>query len=332
MSRPRLAVLFVHGVEVSDPDFARTAMRLLREEFTRIAGVDADEALVLRPAFWAPEYEERQDVLLQRMGGESAEVVFDVLDRLAGAADRGSGLALLGMVATGLVRRLPGVPQFHFPTLRWLIVHYLGDAISYQAGTVDRDLYDGVHRRVACAMHELAAEAGADAPLCVVAHSLGSVVASDFFYDLQAEQGLHPVREKQITVAPMVASELGDTPLERGETLTWLHTLGSPLALWAQRHPDFGEPLVVPHPALARLHPRVEGAWTNVWDPDDVIASPLRPLNDRYAAAVAEDRAVHVAPWWLGWSPLAHPFYWNDLGVVTPMATSLARAWHRMAR
>ena len=326
MSRRRLAVMFVHGVEVADPDFAATAMRLLGEEFTRIAGVEADEALVMEPGFWAPEYEQRQDQLLQRMGGGPAQQVFDVLDRLAGAADRGSSLALLAMIASGVVRSLPGVPQFHFPTLRWLIVHYLGDALSYQAGPVDRDLYDGVHRRLARAVHTLAAEAGPDAPLCVVAHSLGTVVSSNFFYDLQAGQDLHPGRQTPIAVAPMVAAELGDTPMERGETLAWFHTLGSPLALWAQRHPDFGEPQTVPHPALAGLHPRVEGGWSNVWDPDDVIASPLRTLNERYGAAVTEDRAVAVAPWWLGWSPLAHPFYWNDLRVVTPIATSLARA------
>ena len=330
MSTPRLAVMFVHGVEVADPRFAETAIRLLREEFTRIAGVDADEALAIRPAFWAPEYEGRQDVLLQRMGGGPAQRAFDVLDHLAGEADRGSTLALLAMVASGLIRSIPGVPQFHFPTLRWLIVHYLGDAISYQAGAVDRDLYDGVHRRVATAVHELAVDTGGDAPLCVVAHSLGTVVTSNFFYDLQAAQGLHPTREKKIMVAPMVAAELGDTPLERGETLAWLHTLGSPLALWAQRFPDFGDPLTVPHPALARSHPRVEGSWVNVWDPDDVIASPLRPLNSRYGDAVAEDRTVRVAPWWLGWTPLVHPYYWNDLRVITPIATSLAQAWHRM--
>lgn len=332
MSRPRLAVLFVHGVEVADPDFAATATALLRREFTRIAGVDADEALAIRPAFWAPEYERRQDVLLQRMGGGRAKRVFDVLDRLAGWTDRGSSAALLALLASGLVRSLPGVPQFHFPTLRWLIVKYLGDAISYQPGAVDRDLYDGVHRRLATAVHALADDTGGDAPLAVVAHSLGTVVASNFFYDLQSEQGLHPTRDTGISVAPMVAAELGDTPLERGETLTWFHTLGSPLALWAQRFPDFGVPLTVPHPALATHHPRVQGAWVNVWDPDDVIASPLRPLNEHYAAAVDEDRPVAVAPWWLGWSPLAHPYYWNDRRVVTPIATSLARAWHRLER
>jgi len=326
----RLAVMLVHGVEIADERFADTAIGLLREEFTRIAGVDADEALVIRTAFWAPVYEKRQDKLLRRMGGEPAEQVFDLLDWLAGATDRGNPLALLGMVATGLVRALPGVPQFHWPTLRWLIVHYLGDAITYQAGAVDSGLYDAVHRVLAGALHELAVEAGDDAPLCVVAHSLGTVVSSNFLYDLQVAGGLHSSQDGRIKVADTVAAELDDTPVERGETLAWFHTLGSPLALWAQRHPDFGEPLTVPHPALARLHPGVEGEWVNVWDADDVVASPLRPLNDRYRAAVAEDRPVSLRPRWLSWTPLAHPFYWNDRAVITPIATSLARAWHRM--
>ena len=329
MSRPRLAVMFVHGVEIGDPDFAATATDLLKREFTRIAGVDADEALAIRPAFWGGVYERRQSVLLDRIGGGPARTVFGVLDKLGGAADRGSSLALLAMVATGLVRSLPGVPQFHFPTLRWLIVHYLGDAISYQAGAIDRALYDGVHRVLAETLHDLAVDTGGDAPLAVVAHSLGTVVSSDFFYDQQGAQGLHPARAS-VPVSSDVTGVLGDTPLERGETFAWFHTLGSPLALWAQRHPGFGEPVRVPHPDLARHHPRVEGAWVNVWDPDDVIAAPLRPLNASYERMVTEDRAVAVGPGWLGWSPLAHPFYWNDVRVVRPIATSLARAWHRL--
>jgi hypothetical protein len=323
----KLAVLYVHGVEIADERFAETSVAMLREEFGRIAGVDPDEALCIRTAYWAPVYEAHQTKLLDRMGGAGGRRVFGLLDSLGGAADRGSVSALLGLVASGLVRSLPGVPGFHFPTLRWLVVHYLGDAITYQAGAVDRDRYDQVHRVLARALHELAADAGPTAPLCVVAHSLGTVVASNFFYDLQVAGGLY--QSRSAGVSPLVSAELDDTPLERGETLGWLHTLGSPLALWAQRHPDFGMPITVPHPELARHHPRAGGEWVNVWDPDDVIASPLRPLNDRYAEAVAEDRSVAVAPWWLGWTPLAHPFYWNDRRVVTPIATSLARAWHR---
>jgi hypothetical protein len=324
----RLAVMYVHGVEIADDRFAETSIALLKEEFGRIAGVDPDEALSIRTAFWAPVYEARESKLLERMGGARARAVFSFLDRLGGATDRGSVTALLGLIASGLVRSLPGSPDFHFPTLRWLIVRYLGDAISYQAGAVDREQYDQVHRLLARALHGLALDAGPDAPLCVIAHSLGSVVTSDFFYDLQVAGGLYESRSAG--VSPLVSAELDDTPLERGETLGWLRTLGSPLALWAQRHPDFGVPITVPHPELARLHPRAGGEWVNVWDPDDVVASPLRPLNERYDAAVAADDMVQVAPWWLGWTPLAHPFYWNDRRVITPIATSLARAWHRL--
>lgn len=324
----KLAVMYVHGVEIADRRFAETSIALLKEEFGRIAGVAADDALSIRTAFWAPVYEQRQTLLLNRMGGARAKKVFALLDALGGATDRGSVTALLGLVASGLVRSLPGSPDLHFPTLRWLIVHYLGDAITYQAGAVDRELYDDVHRILAAALHDLAVDAGPTAPLCVVSHSLGTVVTSNFFYDMQVADGLHESRSAG--VAPRVAAELDDTPVERGETFAWLHTLGSPLALWAQRHPDFGTPITVPHPALAELHPRAEGGWVNVWDPDDVIASPLRPLNDRYEKAVTEDRQTQVAPWWLGWTPLAHPFYWNDRRVMTPIATSLARAWHRL--
>jgi hypothetical protein len=325
----KLAVMYVHGVEIADANFAETSIALLREEFGRIAGVDPDEALSIRTAFWAPVYEGRQSTLLDRMGGDRARRVFGILDALGSATDRGSVTALLGLIASGLVRVLPGNPTFHYPTLRWLIVNYVGDAIAYQAGAVDRELYDRVHRVLAAALHDLAADAGPTAPLCVIAHSLGTVVTSDFVYDLQVAGGLYEGRSAGIS--PLVGAELDDTPMERGETLAWFHSLGSPLALWAQRHPDFGLPITVPHPELARLHPRAGGEWINVWDPDDVIASPLRPLNGAYTHAVAEDRTVQVAPWWLGWTPLAHPFYWNDRRVVQPIASSLAQAWHRLA-
>jgi hypothetical protein len=86
----------------------------------------------------------------------------------------------------------------------------------------------------------------------------------------------------------------------------------------------------VPHPEFAEHHPDQRGEWVNVYDPDDVIASPLRPLSDAWARAVREDRRVGVGPWWLGWTPLAHPYYWNDRRVVTPIASQLAQAWHRL--
>lgn len=96
---------------------------------------------------------------------------------------------MLKLAASGLVRRLPHTPRFRFPALRWLVVHYIGDAVAYQVNGRERELYDQVHAVLARILGELAKEAGEDARLCVVAHSLSSVVASNFFYDLQVQHG-----------------------------------------------------------------------------------------------------------------------------------------------
>jgi hypothetical protein len=318
----RLAVMYVHGVESAGDHYAATAIALLESEFTRIAGVDAGEALAIKPAYWAPVFEPTQTELSRRVGGDRAQWLLQLLDVLAGRASQGSTTALLAAAATSGLRWFPGSGPLHFPTLRWLVVHYLGDAITYQSGEGgDRDHYARVHAVLAHALHQLAIEAGPDAPLCVLGHSLGTVVASDFLADLQK-----PAYDRSTAVA----EELADTAIERGETLGWYYSLGSPLALWAQRHRDFGEPLTVPAPDFGRWHPEQSGEWVNVWDPDDVVSSPLRGLSDRWAEAVREDREVSTGPWWLGWTPLSHTYYWNDRSVVTPIATQLAQAWHRL--
>jgi hypothetical protein len=323
VSDRKLAVMLVHGVESAGEQYAARATELLRSEFTRIAGVSADEALVIEPAFWAPVFEPGQEQLSERLSGPGAKWLLNMLDALAARASQGSTPALLAAAATAGLRWLPGLENAHFPTLRWLIVHYLGDAVAYHSGTDGTGHYEQVQAVLARSLHELALKAGDDAPLAVLGHSLGSVVSSDFLYDLQGVAHGTPLY-------PGARAALDDTPIERGETFGWYYTLGSPLALWAQRHPDFGVPLTVPHPEFAEHHPDQRGEWVNVYDPDDVIASPLRPLSDAWAGAVREDRRVGVGPWWLGWTPLAHPYYWNDRRVVTPIASQLAQAWHRL--
>ena len=80
----KIAVMLVHGVESAGEQYAARAMRLLREEFERIAGVPADDALVIEPAFWAPVFEPGQEQLSDRIGGRGARRLAGVLDVLAG--------------------------------------------------------------------------------------------------------------------------------------------------------------------------------------------------------------------------------------------------------
>jgi hypothetical protein len=325
----KLAVMFIHGVEISDPHFADTATRLLQKSFQAQTGVDADDALVIKPAFWVPVVNASQDSLLDSIGGGGAKAYFRTLSKWATAVDAGSTIDLVKLVASGLVRQLPWARDFHFPTLRWLAIHYVGDAVAYQINSSDRVLYDGVHAVVAATMRELAAEAGEDAPLCVIAHSLGTVIASNFFYDLEVESGCFG--EPRSLIPRRTREQLGTSPLERGETLTFLYTLGSPIALWAGRLPDCGTPVIVPHPKAARHNPNILGEWVNIFDRDDLVGTPLKHLNALYDKQVTEDRATPAGPWWLSWTPLSHPWYWNDPRVLKPIANSLAQAWQAIA-
>lgn len=207
-----------------------------------------------------------------------------------------------------------------FSLARGFLISYLGDAIAYQITPSDRRAYDLIHEVFADALRALADEAGPDAPLCVIAHSLGSIIASNYLYDLQ-EEFHRPI------VPDSVRARMGDTPLERGETLSLFYTLGSPLALWSLRYPDFGRPVEVPSPRLARYHPDLDGEWVNFYDKDDVVATPLKPLNDDYGRVVKEDRPLNVGTWLTRWNPFSHLSYWTNPALIERVAAGLIRTW-----
>lgn len=159
-----------------------------------------------------------------------------------------------------------------------------------------------------------------DAPLFVLSHSLGTVISSDFFYDRQRDAGLFGGE----------ARAQAATPLERGETLASLYTLGSVIALFTLRFSDdeLNRPVIVPDPRLGAHHPGVGGGWTNIYDPDDVVASALSTLGDHYAQALHDERRT-VGPRLLNATPLSHLGYWNDPSIMKSIGQAMAQALPR---
>jgi hypothetical protein len=213
--------------------------------------------------------------------------------------------------------------------LRWKALHrflldFAGDAIAYQTTPRHRETYDAVHAVFARAMKTLAERAGPTAPLCVIGHSLGSVIASNFLYDLHEEHERPMLAEK-------VKDAKGESPLERGETLAHLYTLGSPLVFWSLRRGGFDKPVQVPSPYLPSHRPGLPGEWVNFFDVDDPIAWPLKPLNEAYDAGVTEDLAVRSGPGLLGWTPVSHQHYGSTRKVASRIAEGLARTWRALA-
>ena len=279
----KIAVAIIHGVGKQDPTFADGMAQELKGRFAKELGQqiqDPASELAILPVYWAPAVQDAEEELWRRM-------------------KRGG--------------------EMDFTTLRRFLVDFAADAIAYQPTPKDRRIYDGIHEKFAESLNRLAAEAGEKAPLCVIAHSLGSVIASNYFYDLQ-----HP---KRPLIAARVKKKIGDTPLERGETFTLFYTLGSPIAMWSLRYPNFGVPIEVPSPGLSKHYPDLAGEWVNYYDEDDVIAYPLKTLNEAYRKAIKADREINAGGLLSSWNPVSHLGYWTDNDVTKPIARELARTW-----
>lgn len=286
MPKP-VAVAVVHGVGIQGSDFAEPMIAELTERFAGELGMEREEAaeqLVFEAVHWAP--------VLQ--GAE-----------------------------TKLWRQVSARGDLDFVRLRKFVVDFAGDAIAYQPLPRSREVYDSVHAVLAAALRALARTAGGKAPLCVIAHSLGTIISSNYFYDLSQSR-------RPGMVSKAVRELKKRTPLENGETLTLLYTLGSPIAVWSLRYEDFGVPIPVPAPRLEDHHPGLNGEWVNFYDPDDIIGYPLRSLNDAYRRSVDEDVAVNVGGPLSSWNPLSHTGYWGDDDVTKPIARSLARVWRQI--
>lgn len=221
-------------------------------------------------------------------------------------------------------RRLYKGGQMRFNKARGVMIDLVADGIAYQPTEHGRYAYDHIHRIFAQTLHTLAEEAGPKAPLCVVAHSLGTIIASNYIYDLQVH-----FSHQQI-IPETIAEVMGDTPLERGETLSLLYTLGSPLALWSLRYTEFGRPIDFPAPQLYRHYPNLPTEWINFYDADDIIGFPLKTLNAEYERIVTADREVNVGGLLEQWNPLSHLGYWTDKDIVEPIAESLTRVWQTL--
>ncbi|RDW16938.1 chemotaxis protein [Oceanobacillus arenosus] len=276
----KIAIAILHGMGTPKEDFAEELIKRISKQFAKKLPCEKVEtALAFEPVFWSSIFEPNQAELWNKMQ-QSANLDF---------------------------RRL-----------RRFVIEFLGDAIAYQPTIYGNQNYDKVHFYVASAINRLREKAGSDAPLCVISHSLGTIVASNYFYDLQFK------RENRGIVT---RRWMNQTPIEQCETLTLFYTLGSPMVLWSLRYTDFGSPITIPSPRIREFYPNVEGEWLNFYDKDDVLAYPLKGMNEAYNQAVTKDVAVNAGGILTSWTPLSHRNYDKDNEVIDPIVDGLIRTW-----
>jgi len=175
------------------------------------------------------------------------------------------------------------------------VMSALGDPATYLSGffKADRPAYGDIHECVRTTLAALEARLAPDAPLVVLAHSLGSVIASNYIWDEQ--HGGQPI---------------GRTAFERMETLTALITYGSNIPLFLPpRRPAVC--VRFPHPSLPPALAAV-AVWENVYDPDDILGYPLSEIWDDTQGTHIVDSPINAGVWPVSETPFSHAMYDRD--------------------
>lgn len=276
----KIGIIIIHGAGTPTEDFAAEMIVRITKGFRKRLSIDdAEQELVFEPIFWSSIFELEQRELWEKVR-------------------EGTNL------------------NYHW--LRRFVIDFMGDAIAYQPTVLGNQNYDNVHSLVAESISKLRKRIGPDAPLCVISHSLGSVVAGNYFYDLQYN------REN---IGSKTKENYSHTPIEQCETLTLFYTLGSPIALWSLRYTDYGAPITVPARRIQEKYPAIQGEWLNFYDKDDVLAYPLKAINTAYKDAVTEDVPVNSGGLLTSWNPLSHNQYDTDDEVISRIVDGLVRTW-----
>ena len=194
--------------------------------------------------------------------------------------------------------------------LRKFVIAAFGDAVAYQKVTSRANsTYARIHGRVRESIRELYEVDlnGSDKPLIVIAHSLGGHIMSNYIWDTQ-----HLSRDEQ----------RGLSRFETMKTLTGIITFGCNIPLFT-----FAYSKVVPIEFPPRSLPsplKRKAKWLNFYDPDDVLAYPLKAINPAYRKVVSRDLPINVGGLFSSWNPLSHTRYWTDNDFTGPVSRFIA--------
>lgn len=190
---------------------------------------------------------------------------------------------------------------------RKLIISNIGDLINYGGKpNLPSHGYAETHKLVHKSMLSLKNILVGNAPLIILASSMGTEIINNYIWDRQQAAGPDP---------------MGNSPFERFETLIGLFTFGSNLPIFAASHViDSLVPITFPSPNLEpELLPKA--IWENYYDKNDSMGYPIKPLNSNYANANITDIQINTGGVLTFWNLLSHFGYWKSKKLVKRIAS-----------
>lgn len=296
--RPRIGVLIVHGMGSQPAGYSRGMQAVLCGALGRAASRFVFEEVLWSKVLWQVEDE--------------------LLARMREARDPSGAVLPLG-----------------WNRLREFIVHGFADALAYHRGMQSTSLYGEVHDAVSTSVRALRlALDDPEAPVVVLAHSLGAHVVSNYVWDTEVAPAHLPDCDgsDRADGAEPHRPPASPPPWEPIPTLTAMITFGSNIPLFGLAV-DLAEPIVLPAAGVADVRLRELSRWLNFYDPADVLGWPLRSLYTpdlgrmhcarRQTVARIEDREIDAGWFPANLTPLSHSLYWTEAQLIQPVAAYL---------
>lgn len=208
--------------------------------------------------------------------------------------------------------------------LRTFVLSGMSDAVGLEyrkerAGSA----YELAQLEIACKLLAARDQMGGNGSVVFLTQSLGAQVLSNYLWDAQLPAGRAAAgiwRDIDAHAMAIAGHPLSDEEKDflRGSTLRrWVST-GCNIPIFVAADPQMRIQPIRP--------PTDDFHWLNIYDPDDALAWPLRPLGSGYEELV-DDRTINAgqsadaAP--RNWNPLSHVAYWADEGVLGPLSVML---------
>ncbi len=249
---PTIGVLVIHGMGDQHEHFAEKLIASLRQRLGANSG-----SVAFEPCYWADVLQHHQDQVWQRL-------------------------------------KRSGVMSWQ-DSRQWVLSSF-GDPPAYLSGFFrsGQQAYGIIHERVRSSLRILERQLDQHTPrsLVILAHSLGSVIVTNYIWD------------EQKNPTP------GTTPFERTETLTKFVTYGSNIPLFL---PPVRPIECIQFPWSSLPQPtRDRARWLNVYAPSDLLGYPLGNIWDNTHGTEIDDLTLYAGPWLISRTPFSHAFYDTD--------------------
>lgn len=207
---------------------------------------------------------------------------------------------------------------------RKIILSYIGDGANFQFSTRAESAYVKIHTRIRMALNSARQDAGEDAPLVILAHSLGGHMMSTYLWDNNPR-----VRKPGDPQHPPPGETQADA-FARGDTLAALITFGCNIPAFAYAH----TPVEAIDPRRwARAGHLLPTWWHNYYAAADFLSFPLAPTGGDYSMLAAEgadgappqltDNRIVVGGIASAWNIGSHRKYWTARDLIAPTSVLL---------